>query len=142
MVKWLDSDTRSDIAKAVRELEKRSSAELRVHVTSRITKPVMDLAVDWFWKNGMHLTARRNGVLIFVASESHEFAIVGDVGIHAKVGESFWNQTRDTMQNFFKKGEFKEGVLAGIAAATGVLALYFPVEKGDRNELSDEVSRD
>lgn len=141
-MKWLDSDARSDIAKAVRELEKRSSAELRVHVTSRITKPVMDLAVDWFWKNGMHLTARRNGVLIFVASESHEFAIVGDVGIHAKVGESFWNQTRDTMQEFFKKGEFKDGVLAGIAAATGVLALYFPVEKGDRNELSDEVSRD
>lgn len=142
MVKWLDADAKSDIAKAVHELEKRSSAEIRVHVASRISKPVMDMAVDWFWKNGMHLTARRNGVLIFVASENHEFAVVGDLGIHAKVGEVFWNQTRDIMQKHFVKGEFKEGVLAGIAAITGVLALYFPIENGDRNELMDEVSHD
>ena len=36
-------------------------------------------------------------------------------------------------------GQFTDGLVAGIGEAGKVLQINFPFEKGDSNELSDEV---
>jgi uncharacterized membrane protein len=88
----------------------------------------------------MHRTRLRNGVLIFVSAKSHEFAIIGDQGIHERVGASFWEAVRDRMGIQFAKGELKEGILEGVRSAGEQLKAYFPLEKDDRNELHDDVT--
>ena len=37
-------------------------------------------------------TEERNGVLVYVAVKDHQLAVFGDVGIHRKVGNEFWNK--------------------------------------------------
>ncbi|MEI9960475.1 MAG: hypothetical protein WDM76_04875 [Limisphaerales bacterium] len=38
-----------------------------------------------FIRLGMAKSPERNGVLIFVAPRTHKFAVIGDVGVHAKM---------------------------------------------------------
>jgi uncharacterized membrane protein len=88
----------------------------------------------------MHQTAARNGVLIYVATESAQLAIIGDKGINKLVPENFWDSTRDLMIAHFKTGQITEGLCAAIAEAGQQLAKYFPYEDNDQNELSNEIS--
>jgi uncharacterized membrane protein len=45
------------------------------------------------------------------------------------------------MMNHFKNGNFKEGLIDGIQKAGSQLKSYFPWEKEDTNELSNEISK-
>jgi uncharacterized membrane protein len=90
----------------------------------------------------MDQTADRNGILFYIALESHKFAVVGDLGIHAIVGQSFWDGIRDHMVTELKEGRWLEAIELGVAEAGRALAQYFPHQGDrDRNELSNEVSR-
>jgi uncharacterized membrane protein len=90
----------------------------------------------------MHRTAERNGILFFIALESHKFAVVGDSGIHAKVGQAFWEGIRDHMVPELKEGRWVDALELGIAEAGRALAEHFPHQgRSDRDELSNEVSR-
>ena len=81
-------------------------------------------------------------LLFFIALESHKFAVVGDAGIHAKVGQSFWEGIRDHMVPELKEGRWIEALELGIAEAGRALAEHFPHQgRSDRDELSNDVSR-
>ncbi len=88
----------------------------------------------------MHKTELRNGVLIYLAMEDKQLAILGDVGINLKVPKGFWDDTRDVMISHFKNGEFAKGLSQGILNAGQQLKEHFPYQKDDTNELSDEIS--
>ena len=62
-------------------------------------------------------------------------------GICEVVPEGFWDSTRDIMQEHFRKGHFKEGIIAGVLSAGKELKAHFPWHPEDPNELSDEISR-
>ena len=70
------------------------------------------------------------------------FAVVGDEAIHAKCGQSFWNETAKVLEREFCDGRFTEGLLAGIRRAGDLLAEHFPRRSDDRNELSDALIGD
>ena len=53
----------------------------------------------------------------------------------------FWNSTKDSIQNHFKKGDFKQGIVDGILTAGKELKIHFPYQSDDTNELSNEVSK-
>jgi uncharacterized membrane protein len=88
----------------------------------------------------MDNTQEQNGVLVYVAVDSHKFAIIGDRGINERVGEDFWREVKDVMQLRFRESEFAKGLEEGIILAGQKLAEYFPWDKGDKNEMSDEIS--
>jgi uncharacterized membrane protein len=88
----------------------------------------------------MDRTELRNGVLLFLAPEKKEFAILGDEGIDKKVPEHFWEEVRDLMQKHFREGDFAEGVCRGVALAGQKLKEFFPYQKDDKNELPDDIS--
>ena len=88
----------------------------------------------------MHLTAERHGVLIYLAIEDHTLAIVGDEGIHRRVGDAYWAGVRDLMVTKLREGRALDAVLTGVAEVGRVLAEHFPRRPDDRNELSDQVS--
>src|SRR5688572_33408287 len=87
------------IARAVGVAEAATSAELRVHLERRVPGAIEPLARarEVFAALGMHRTAERNGVLIYLAVEDHKLAIVGDEAIHTRVGPQHWDHVRVLM---------------------------------------------
>src|SRR5574341_1335500 len=85
------------ITEAVRAAESRTSAEIRVHLDRRLPRSFLGKRVDararaLFAKLGMHRTAARHGVLVYLALDDKKLAVVGDVGIHARVGDRHWQR--------------------------------------------------
>ncbi len=140
-VKLSDEEER-EILREIALAESQSLAEIRVHLARRIkTNPVKDATIV-FRKIGMHKTEYRNGIMIYVIPSEHQFAIIGDIGIHSKVHQEFWEETRDMMLPHFKEGHLAQGIISGVRAAGEKLAEYFPSGKGpNSNELKDEISR-
>ena len=88
----------------------------------------------------MHETKNRNGVLIYVAVEDRTLVILGDTGINDVVPVHFWESTKDAIIEQFKMGFIKQGLVNGILQAGEQLKAHFPFEKGDTNELPNEIS--
>ena len=128
------------IREAIQEAELNTSGELKVHIERKLNENVMDRASYVFEQLELHETKLRNGVLIYLAMESKEFAVLGDVGVHQKVPEGFWDSTSLLMLEFFKKGDFVGGLIAGAKEAGLQLKAHFPYQKGDINEISDDIS--
>ena len=131
---------RDKILAAVREAEKNTSGEIRVHLEYRAREPVYGHAQKIFHRIGMTKTAHRNGVLLFLATGNKKFAVLGDVGINEKVPVGFWNDVVQILQTHFKRNEFAEGLSEAILRVGEKLKTYFPHETNDKNELSDDIS--
>lgn len=130
------------IVRAIAEAEHSTSGEIRVHVETSCKVNVLDEAAWLFKKVGMHKTADRNGVLIYLALKERSFAIIGDSGINAVVPAGFWDAVRDHMQQRFSEGLFSEGLAEGVKMAGEKLREHFPRSKNDVNELTDAISFD
>tara|TARA_R110000868_G_scaffold204018_2_gene452053 strand:- start:110 stop:547 length:438 start_codon:yes stop_codon:yes gene_type:complete len=128
------------IREAIQEAELNTSGEVKIHIERKLKENVMDRASHVFEQLELHETKLRNGVLIYLAIESKEFAILGDVGINQKVPKGFWDSTSLLMLEEFKKGNFVEGLIVGAKEAGLQLKAHFPYQKGDINELSDDIS--
>jgi uncharacterized membrane protein len=137
------------IVRAIREVEAASSGEVRVHMERHVepARGAGAAAADplvraraVFQQLGMHRTARRNGVLIYLAVEDRRLAIVGDEGIHARVGESAWTGIRDLMVGELRAGHPTEALLGAIAEVARLLARHYPPSGDDTDELPDRIS--
>lgn len=128
------------IREAVERAEKHTSGEIRVCVEKACSEDVLDRAATYFTKLDMHKTKLRNGVLIYLATEDRKFAIIGDGGINKVVPDDFWDNTKLQMLEHFKQGNLVDGIAIGVTLAGQQLKKYFPYDKDDTNELSDEVS--
>jgi uncharacterized membrane protein len=100
----------------------------------------MARAIEVFAALGMHRTAGRNGVLIYLGVQDHKLAIVGDEAIHAKVGPEYWERVRDLMLERLRAGAARDAILAAVADVGVVLQQHFGRRPDDTNELSNEVS--
>ncbi|QBZ96663.1 TPM domain-containing protein [Flavobacterium sangjuense] len=137
---FLTKAEEQEIVEAIGKAEKNTSGEIRVHIEKETSIAAIDRAMEVFRTLNMENTKERNGVIIYVAVKSHQFAIYGDKGINEKVAADFWNCTRDAMQNHFKNGNFKQGLIDGILNAGEQLKKHFPYADGDTDELSNEIS--
>ncbi len=88
----------------------------------------------------MHKTVKRNGVLIYVATNDHQFAIIGDEGINRLVPHDFWNSTKDAMLGHFKNQDLVGGIITGVKLAGEQLQAFFPYLDSDINELPNDIS--
>jgi uncharacterized membrane protein len=137
---FFSKEQQAQILDAVKEAERATSGEIRVHIESTLEVDVLDRAAWLFKKLGMDKTADRNGVLFYLAVDDRKFAIIGDAGINAKVPVGFWNEISERLRENFKEGKFTEGLTGGIIMAGNQLKTYFPRSSDDVNELSDEIS--
>lgn len=135
---------KAQVEKAISQLETQTSAELRVYIERKIPKKTSSKtgvarALVIFNDLEMYETQARNAVLIYVAFKDHQCSIIGDQGIHQYVGEQFWQQQCDVMVNYFRQGEYTQGIVTAIENIGKELALYFPIQPNDKNELDNEV---
>lgn len=130
------------IAATVAEAERHTSGEIRVHLERRLPRATDALtrAAQVFTRLKMDATADRNGVLLYLAVESRSLAIVGDRGVHERVGDEYWQQVRDAMVARLRAGASREALVQAVVDVGLVLQKFFPRRPDDRNELSDEVS--
>src|SRR6185312_10847774 len=95
-------------------------------------------ALDIFSHLRIWDTAHNNGVLVYLLLADRKVEIIADRGIDAKVGREGWETICRDMEADFRQGQFKIGVLRGIAAVSRELATYFPPDAHPRNELPDK----
>ncbi len=139
--KFLSKADEADVIEAIREAESQTSGEIRVHIEQHTDEDHFERAKQIFHLLKMDNTLLRNGVLIYVAVSDHRFVICGDKGINDVVEPDFWDCTKDAMADHFKKGAYKQGLIAGIARAGERLQQYFPWQHGDSDQLSNEITR-
>ena len=128
------------VVEAIREAERVTSGEIRVSVAHFFWGDVEKTAGKAFHRLGMENTADRNSVLIFLVPSRKRFAIVGDTGIHEKVGQAFWHDVSACLSSHFRREAFTEGLVEGVRMVGDRLATHFPFAgEADRNEHSDDV---
>ncbi len=136
----------ASIVQAIVRAEAATSGEIRVHLDRRLPRAggvpadALARAGAVFRALGMERTARRNGVLVYLALEDRKLAVVGDEGLHARVGDAGWARVRDLMVERLRAGRAAEAVLAAVAEVGRVLAEHFPRRPGDVDELPDRLS--
>lgn len=138
------ADEQQRIIEAIRQAEKETSGEIRVHVEPNCPNPdPVQRAIEVFARLGMHQTKEQNGVLFYLAHADRKFAVVGDKGIDAKVPADFWESTKEMLRIYFKADNYVEGLSRGIELAGQQLKQYFPhAGASDTNELADDISFD
>jgi len=128
------------IKAAIAAAESAASGEIRVSVSRFFWGSVRRAAERAFVRMGMTRTKDRTGVLFFIVPARKKFIVLGDEGIHAKVGQEFWDCVAGLMSEHFRKGEFTEGLVEAIGEAGRQLAAYYPCDPTiDLNELADDV---
>ena len=128
------------IEEAIRQAERRTSGEIRVSVSRFFWGDVRRVAGRAFDRLGMTATRQRNGILFFIVPSRRRFVILGDEGIHAKVGQEFWEGVAAAVSEHLRDGDFTLGLVHGIETVGEQLALHFPFDPTtDANELSDEI---
>jgi uncharacterized membrane protein len=139
--RFFTEEDKSRIVDAVRQAELRTSGEIRVFVESHCKYvDAMDRAVEIFHQLEMTKTKERNAVLIYVALKDRQLAILGDEGIHQRVGDEYWNKEVKEMIREFNKENHADGIVNCIRHLGEDLSTYFPYDSGtDKNELPDDI---
>jgi len=138
--RFFTKEEQDKITQAILMAELDTSGEIRVHIESVCKGEVLDRAAFLFNKLKMDKTELRNGVLFYLAVQSHKFAIIGDAGINAVVPPTFWDDIKAEMVQKFKQNQFVEGLVYGITEAGKHLKKHFPHHVDDINELPDDIS--
>ncbi len=94
-------------------------------------------AYETFQILGLHKTSNYQAVMIFVSLYEQSIEIIADSAISSKIDNALWQSTIDTFVHNIKNGHFEEGYLQAIHEIGAVLEHHFPIEKHDKNELSD-----
>jgi uncharacterized membrane protein len=136
----LTSDDLDAITRAIGLAESHSAAEIRVHLDARCPGEPLARAQAVFESLGMQRTAARAGVLVYLSLEDHRLAVLGDRGVHARVGQAYWDRLASAVAADLAAGRVCDGLLAAVRDLDTVLAAHFPRGPADVNELGDDVS--
>jgi uncharacterized membrane protein len=139
---YISVEDEKELVDAIKRGEKETSGEIRVHIELDCPKKdPYQRALDVFGKLEMHKTELSNGILIYLAIRDHKVVVCGDKGINDIVGKAYWEETVALMISHFKLEKYKEGLIKGIEELSLKLKTYFPYQKGDSDELSNEISK-
>ena len=98
-------------------------------------------AMRAFHEHGLHRTAEGTGVLVFASLFGRQAVVLGDHGIHARMGDD-WGRSVDALVAGMRRGDPPGGFVDAIALCGGRLAEHFPREPGKprpANELEDAI---
>jgi uncharacterized membrane protein len=138
--KLMEIIDREKIKQAIQAAELRTSGEICVSVAPFFWGSVEKAADKAFARMGVARTKDRNGVLFFVVPSRRKFVVLGDSGIHERVGQEFWHRVVAAVSAKFREGDFTGGIVKGIEEVGEQLASHFPYDAAtDEDELPDDV---
>jgi putative membrane protein len=100
---------------------------------------VREAAYLQFYSSGLYKTRESNGIEIYLSLFEREVVVIGDQGIHAKMGNRQWDNVRDLIIRGIREHNVGAGICDAIATCGKALAEYFPSRSDDTNELPDKV---
>lgn len=138
----LDAASQDAVVACIREAEEKTTGELRVYLESHCSYvDAIDRAWELFAQLGMAETERRNAILVYMALDDKQFAIVGDKEIYEKAGGAlFWENAASELKNYLTNNKIGEGLCVCIRELGKALAQHFPYDPAvTKNELPDEI---
>jgi uncharacterized membrane protein len=121
------------IESAIAEGEARHGAELRFAVEAALDPGAIarnvsprERAIEVFSELRMWDTEHNTGVLIYLLLADHDVEIVADRGVAHRVADTEWEAICRLMETELRAGHYESGALAGIRAASDLLARHFP----------------
>jgi uncharacterized membrane protein len=136
--------TLARIEQAIKAGEATHSGQVRFVVEGALdgapllrNQPARERALDVFSQLRIWDTVHNNGVLIYLLLADHDFEIVADRGIDARVGHGGWEKICQEMEADFRAGNFERGVIKGVEAVSRELAAHFARSGAGPNELPD-----
>ncbi len=141
---YLSDQSLDSITKAIGEIEKRSSGEIRICMKKKTgylerKKSARDLALQHFFKLNMGNTKNRTGLLLFLIFADKKFEIIADEGINSKISREHWNEISEKIKEYFSAEKYSEGIHHCIGKIGEILIREFPVKDDDVNELPNEI---
>lgn len=128
------------IVNSIALAELKTSGEIRLHIENICFGSEIKRAEKVFTHLKMHKTKERNGVLIYMAVLNKKIAVVGDQGIHQKLGNEFWQKVVDDLIKKFKASSKAIALSECIGECGNQLGKFFPRKEDDTNELTDTIS--
>jgi putative membrane protein len=95
-----------------------------------------------FIRHGLAETHARTGVLVFISLLERRVQILGDRGIHEKVGDEYWQREADKIAEGIGAGRPAQGLVEAIRGIGNTLREHFPAGQEDENELPNRVQFD
>jgi len=97
-----------------------------------------------FFEHGLHQTREGTGVLVFASLRERRAVVIGDRGIHQRMGDAEWKRAVEALVEGMRRGSPGDGFVAAIAIVGSRLAEHFPRQAGEPvlNELPDGLKRD
>ncbi len=128
------------IVNLIQDIESKTSGEVRVYIEGECPfDNTMQRAEEVFNHLGMYQTQLHNAVLLYIATESKKFAILGDTAIYDKTGNDFWQNKASSLTAHFKTGRYAEGIEVCLKEIGASLNAYFPPTGIRKNELPDDI---
>ena len=140
LLQLLDAGDLEAIRVEIASTEDHTSGEIRIHLDPVCPDDPLSRARAVFATLGMHRTAARNGVLIYVSIEDRKLAVVGDTGVDAHVPATFWTQVCADLATHLRAGRARQGLIGAVRDVGEALRQGFPRSPDDRNELPDDLS--
>ena len=106
--------------------------------TSRRTR-ARRVARDQFFERGLHRTAARTGVLLYVAPAERCAEIIADAGAAGPLPDEAWHPCLDELLAEARRDRLADGIVGAVTRLGAVLREQAPAGRGDRNELPDRV---
>ncbi len=138
-ISLLNSTEETEIINAIKEAEKNTSGEIRVHITYKENTSSFNYAKEVFNQFKLYKTEQRNAVLILISAKERTFTILGDTGIDKVVKQEFWDSVKNNVIEKFKLGNYFDGILFSVNVVGHKLKEYFPWDNNDKNEIPDEI---
>lgn len=141
---YLSDSELDDIVKKISQAESKTSGEIRLSIKTKRgyrengISP-RELAIAEFYNLEMHKTKDKTGVLFFILFDEHKFEIIADEGINSKIEDSEWKTFSEKISDLFRQEKYSEGIKFVIDRIGERLADEFPIQRDDKNELSNEV---
>ena len=133
------------IEETIAEVELTHAGQIRFAVESALDiKPLFagqtarERAIEVFSHLRVWDTEHNNGVLIYLLLADRDVEIIADRGVHSMLGQAIWEDTCKEMEAAFRRGQFEEGVIAGIRSVGAHLARHYPHSGKKINELPDK----
>jgi uncharacterized membrane protein len=138
---FFSKEEQQQMIEAIRKAERMTSGEVRLFVESRCSyMDAVDRAAELFFRLEMDETDDHNAVLVYVAMDDRQLAVVGDAGIHQKVGNEYWNEEVQKMISNFNQHNYAAGLVEIISDIGQALTKHFPFNNDtDKNELPDDI---
>jgi len=106
----------------------------------RMERAVRQRALRAFHEHDLHHTAQGTGVLVFASLFERRAVVLGDHGIHARMGEGEWQRAVDLLAAGMRREDPGAGFCEAVEAVGAKLAEHFPrspAAPGSGNELPD-----